>query len=317
MKCIHFKALMKKNWINWKRTLCGSLSEIICPLLLIGILIAVKGLFETEIIPASILYENASLQTPVQIKRGDNLQLEEDLRQLADFNQPLMDFSGKGKMFQPRDNCDRRANSGNPCREWKNEGLDQQLMGLQYEHCYESDRQGKLDSDIVGIIHNGNEVGEQIEKEINRLSEYQKQVYDQKLKQYIQDNGPNFNPKEMDRKQLSNLKALGRKPLEFKIKNFISKQEMFDFIQAPDYRSPTQAGLCFGILVDQLSNNEGYNVEIFMNDQEGEGPFRSLPTQIKQPFDFFISNPDLTNFNFYTKNGYSKLHNWVANSVLR
>ena len=34
----HYKALMKKNLINWKRTPCGSICEILCPLILILIL---------------------------------------------------------------------------------------------------------------------------------------------------------------------------------------------------------------------------------------------------------------------------------------
>jgi hypothetical protein len=32
-------------------------------------------------------------------------------------------------------------------------------MGMSYDHCYESDVDGKIDSDKVGIIHNGNKVG--------------------------------------------------------------------------------------------------------------------------------------------------------------
>ena len=35
----HYKALMKKNWINWKRTPCGSICEIFCPILLMLILV--------------------------------------------------------------------------------------------------------------------------------------------------------------------------------------------------------------------------------------------------------------------------------------
>jgi hypothetical protein len=82
MKLVHYKALMKKNWINWKRTPCGSLSEIICPLILIGMLVSLKGLFVTEMISASVLYENASLQTPINIKKGDK-SIEDNLRELA------------------------------------------------------------------------------------------------------------------------------------------------------------------------------------------------------------------------------------------
>ena len=34
----HYRALMKKNFINWKRTPCGSICEILCPLILMLIL---------------------------------------------------------------------------------------------------------------------------------------------------------------------------------------------------------------------------------------------------------------------------------------
>ena len=39
----HYKALMKKNFINWKRTPCGSICEIICPVLLMLILVYARS----------------------------------------------------------------------------------------------------------------------------------------------------------------------------------------------------------------------------------------------------------------------------------
>lgn len=39
----HYKALMKKNLINWKRTPCGSCCEIVCPLLLMMILVYARS----------------------------------------------------------------------------------------------------------------------------------------------------------------------------------------------------------------------------------------------------------------------------------
>ena len=35
----HYRALMKKNCITWKRTPCGSICEILCPVLLMFILV--------------------------------------------------------------------------------------------------------------------------------------------------------------------------------------------------------------------------------------------------------------------------------------
>lgn len=48
---------------------------------------------------------------------------------------------------------------------------------MTYNHCYESDREGRQDSNLIGVIHNGNEIGKQFEEEILRLSNYQNQVY--------------------------------------------------------------------------------------------------------------------------------------------
>jgi hypothetical protein len=46
----HFKALNKKNWINWRRTLAGSITEIACPIALILILMFLRIQIKKEII---------------------------------------------------------------------------------------------------------------------------------------------------------------------------------------------------------------------------------------------------------------------------
>ena len=38
----HFRALTRKNWINWKRTPVSSLLEIIFPVLLMGVLVFLR-----------------------------------------------------------------------------------------------------------------------------------------------------------------------------------------------------------------------------------------------------------------------------------
>lgn len=37
-KIRHYKALMRKNWIIWKRTLGASICELVCPVALMAIL---------------------------------------------------------------------------------------------------------------------------------------------------------------------------------------------------------------------------------------------------------------------------------------
>jgi hypothetical protein len=40
----HFKALSRKNAINWRRTWCGSILEILCPAFLMLVLSAARNL---------------------------------------------------------------------------------------------------------------------------------------------------------------------------------------------------------------------------------------------------------------------------------
>lgn len=51
----HLKALCRKNTINWKRTLCGSICEVILPVMLMGFLMWAR--YEIDIIAV----ENYSL----------------------------------------------------------------------------------------------------------------------------------------------------------------------------------------------------------------------------------------------------------------
>ena len=58
----HFRALMIKNFINWKRTPCGSICEIVAPILLMLILVWAR----IEITPETISdYSLYSMRHPV------------------------------------------------------------------------------------------------------------------------------------------------------------------------------------------------------------------------------------------------------------
>jgi hypothetical protein len=46
----HFKALSKKNWINWKRTLFGSIVELVCPIFLMSMLMMLRLQISVEYI---------------------------------------------------------------------------------------------------------------------------------------------------------------------------------------------------------------------------------------------------------------------------
>lgn len=47
-KLRHFRALMKKNWIIWKRTLIASICELVCPIILMSVLVMTRTLVNRE-----------------------------------------------------------------------------------------------------------------------------------------------------------------------------------------------------------------------------------------------------------------------------
>jgi len=47
-KLRHFGALMKKNWIVWKRTIVASICELFCPVALMAILAVARLLVTAE-----------------------------------------------------------------------------------------------------------------------------------------------------------------------------------------------------------------------------------------------------------------------------
>jgi len=61
----HYKALMKKNWINWKRTPCGSVTEILCPIALISLLLLFRTLLTAEAVPYEVMLDKAKYQIPL------------------------------------------------------------------------------------------------------------------------------------------------------------------------------------------------------------------------------------------------------------
>ena len=67
----HFKALMKKNLINWKRTPLSSVLEIICPCALMLLLAVFRASIEAEFVTDLSLF---SIRHPLYTPGGPNEQ---------------------------------------------------------------------------------------------------------------------------------------------------------------------------------------------------------------------------------------------------
>lgn len=52
----HFRALMRKNWIYWSRTPCGSILEIFCPVLLMLLMVWARSEIDSTFLGAFDLY---------------------------------------------------------------------------------------------------------------------------------------------------------------------------------------------------------------------------------------------------------------------
>lgn len=71
-KMRHYFALMKKNWIIWKRTLAASLCEMFCPIVLMAILAIARVLVESNTIDARSNIWQTSLFVPVDYLSNTN-----------------------------------------------------------------------------------------------------------------------------------------------------------------------------------------------------------------------------------------------------
>ena len=73
-----FKALLKKNFILWYRNMCGSVCEILLPVILIFIIVIVRKLVPTESIAAQSYVSRAGLAYYMEdtLKFGHNYSLD-------------------------------------------------------------------------------------------------------------------------------------------------------------------------------------------------------------------------------------------------
>ena len=61
----HFCALMKKNWIIWKRTLGASLCELFCPVVLMLIMVLARALITQNVYSPNSHMGNSVLMAPM------------------------------------------------------------------------------------------------------------------------------------------------------------------------------------------------------------------------------------------------------------
>jgi hypothetical protein len=69
---LHFKALMRKNFILWRRSCCSSCMEICCPMILFLFILMLRGvIYYEEMEPTSYWHEARSIYLPEQFYEED------------------------------------------------------------------------------------------------------------------------------------------------------------------------------------------------------------------------------------------------------
>lgn len=105
--------------------------------------------------------------------------------------------------------------------------------------------------------------------------------------------------------------------VNFTFREFKSHQAIMDYILDDDYMlSDSNPGICFGFSVTE---NKTDNIEIKMAfSATGEDISRqAIPDQSNPAWSPKRINNDIFSFQAYARFGYSQIHNWIANSVLR
>ena len=70
----HFCALMKKNWIVWKRNLFGSICELVCPIVLMAILAIARLLVTSSEVAATSNMDQGAFMAPLfRANSSDNV----------------------------------------------------------------------------------------------------------------------------------------------------------------------------------------------------------------------------------------------------
>ena len=61
----HYFALMKKNWIVWKRTFVSGFFELFCPIALMSLLAIARAFVKPTVYPSSSNISSATVFIPV------------------------------------------------------------------------------------------------------------------------------------------------------------------------------------------------------------------------------------------------------------
>lgn len=313
MRCTHFKALCKKNFISWRRTPVGSTAELACPIILMSLLLLLRQAFVAVTIPASLMYTNSTVLVPPVLDKGAGL--EQNLMSMQSRNQHAYNFAGK--QYGHRESAADCLSNYDPgrCTFLSEEFLAASPFNVDFSAC-QDDGGGGIAKDLVAVVHDDNEVALEFIDELEAFFAQQTKVHQLRTQDFIRKNGGSLENLPPQAKQVLAQKL--PQPLDFEVRRFESQAALDEYLRDPLYlQREDKPGVCFGTVIMSAEDAEGYDIEIMMHDRLQQPRQRQLPFQTLDPFDTFISTPQLVLFKLYTDQGYSLIQNWLANIILK
>lgn len=231
---LHYKALMRKNWILWKRNLCMSICEFMCPVVLFGLILMIRQLITIkEISPESFLDEaqviypfDGGLQNAE--KEFEDHSIIDDVLVANLYTSDLSFYATECK--SDRDWMPEKYKVGIAGKK----DADEAKADPVYKYVIE-----RLENHFEQIYAVSNNPSDLIELlEIEEDSDFARQIY--------------FAASRMPKTKLEMM-------------YFGTFEEMEDYTRRDLYmRDDDEPGICFGFGIDELDN--GYEAEMFYFD---------------------------------------------------
>ncbi|CDW85159.1 abc transporter family protein [Stylonychia lemnae] len=296
----HYCALMKKNWINWKRTPIASLAELFCPVALMTVLTLFRISIDYEIILA-----NTNIPTTTFFSPPDHLNL-------TNFTQSYQNAFGLyGKYLN--DTGGLTVERTDP------------VLNFITTACRKTDQDDTRT--VIAYSARDNYINS-IRNNIKAIQKNQKMYQQQVIPLNIflqsiqlQNQSKNATEKQNIQKSIDSQKSFNKtleeSVIDFEYMAFKSHDDIIDYIASSDYMlRGGKKGICFGFSVLE-NGSDDIDVKLIFNGNQGETEARQIPLQLTQPWSQYLIKEDKPSYYSYTKQGFSYMQNWIANIVLR
>ena len=291
-----FNALMRKNFISWRRRTKCSFFEILCPTLVMLIMVFLRCKIEVEDKSFSLesMLKDRKPSYPAFSYSGDLTDdpTDSSWSGIASTATLSLDLNGFMKYANfPSEAFYEEHKTGYEIAEDTKSPLFFIPFQCIKENSYVTPR---VASPIIAYIGYNKATAMMIEY-LTGLISFQKTNIDR---------FPKLAPSYPD----------------FEFKQFASKEELFEYTSSEKYPlADGNPGVCYGFQIAKDEDTKTWTTELYFNDQQSLGGPNSIgiPNTQKPAYSPLTTSPDTSGFKDYLGRGYETLHNLAANIILK